>query len=62
VIVLSGEGYSLMWAEATSRARYEWQAGSMNRAAEHVVPPAFQHRHGAGALPRLQARSHLDSQ
>jgi len=48
-------------AEGDEPRRYEWQAGSM------IVPPnmwfhSISHRHGAGALPRLQARSHLDSQ
>lgn len=33
VIILSGEGYSLMWPEGEEPRRYEWQAGSM------IVPP-----------------------
>ncbi len=33
VIILSGEGYSLMWAEGEEPKRYDWQVGSM------VVPP-----------------------
>lgn len=33
VIVLSGEGYSLMWPEGETPRRYEWQIGSM------IVPP-----------------------
>ena len=33
-----------------------------DRAAQHVVPPAFQHRHDAGALSRLQARGRGDPQ
>jgi oxalate decarboxylase/phosphoglucose isomerase-like protein (cupin superfamily) len=33
VIVLSGEGYSLMWPEGEEPRRYEWQVGSM------IVPP-----------------------
>src|SRR5499427_5376125 len=33
-----------------------------DRSAEHVVPPAFQHRRNARALPRVQARGDLDPQ
>jgi oxalate decarboxylase/phosphoglucose isomerase-like protein (cupin superfamily) len=33
VIILSGEGYSLMWPEGEEPRRYEWQVGSM------IVPP-----------------------
>ena len=33
VIILSGEGYSLMWPEGEEPTRYEWQVGSM------IVPP-----------------------
>ena len=33
VIVLSGEGYSLMWPEGEAQRRFEWQEGSM------IVPP-----------------------
>ena len=33
VIVLSGEGYSLMWPEGEAQQRFEWQEGSM------IVPP-----------------------
>lgn len=33
VIILSGKGFSLMWAEGEEPKRYEWQAGSM------IVPP-----------------------
>ena len=33
VIILSGEGFSLMWPEGEEPKRYEWQAGSM------IVPP-----------------------
>ncbi len=66
VIILSGEGYSLMWPEGDAPRRYEWQVGSL------IVPPnmwlhqhaasAFQHRHHAGALSRLQARGGVDPQ
>ena len=31
-------------------------AGNADRAAEHVVPPALQHRHDARAIPGVQAR------
>ncbi len=43
VIILSGEGYSLMWPRARSPAATSG-AGSVDRPAEHVVPPALQHR------------------
>ncbi|MEE8270153.1 MAG: ethanolamine ammonia lyase-activating protein [Alphaproteobacteria bacterium] len=33
VIILSGEGYSLMWPEGEEPKRYDWRAGSM------IVPP-----------------------
>jgi oxalate decarboxylase/phosphoglucose isomerase-like protein (cupin superfamily) len=33
VIILSGQGYSLMWPEGEEPRRYEWQAGSL------IVPP-----------------------
>jgi len=33
VIVMSGEGYSMMWPEGETPKRYEWQEGSM------IVPP-----------------------
>ena len=33
VIILSGEGFSLMWPEGEEPKRYEWQAGSL------IVPP-----------------------
>jgi oxalate decarboxylase/phosphoglucose isomerase-like protein (cupin superfamily) len=40
VIVLSGEGYSLMWAEGEEPRRYDWEVGSL------VVPPnATFHQH-----------------
>ena len=62
VIMLSGEGYSLMWPEGEEPRRYEWHAGTHDRPAEHVVPPALQHRDRAGPLPRLQARGRLRAQ
>ncbi len=40
VIVLSGEGYSLMWPEGDEPHRYDWQEGSM------IVPPnMWYHQH-----------------
>jgi oxalate decarboxylase/phosphoglucose isomerase-like protein (cupin superfamily) len=33
VIILSGEGYSLMWREGEEPTRYDWQVGSL------IVPP-----------------------
>ena len=56
VIILSGEGYSLMWPEGEEPHRYEWEVGTM------IVPPnMWFHQHfntgtDAGALSRLQAR------
>ncbi len=47
VIILTGEGYSLMWPEGEEPRRYEWQVGTM------IVPPAgWQHQHfNTGATP-----------
>ena len=47
VIVLSGEGYSLMWPDGDEPKRYEWQPGTL------IVPPnAWFHQHfNAGATP-----------
>ncbi len=47
VIILSGEGYSLMWPEGEAPRRYEWQVGSM------IVPPnMWFHQHfNTGATP-----------
>jgi oxalate decarboxylase/phosphoglucose isomerase-like protein (cupin superfamily) len=40
VIVLGGEGYSLMWPEGDAPRRYDWQIGTM------IVPPnAWFHQH-----------------
>jgi oxalate decarboxylase/phosphoglucose isomerase-like protein (cupin superfamily) len=40
VIILSGEGYSLMWPEGEEPRRYEWQVGSL------IVPPnMWLHQH-----------------
>jgi oxalate decarboxylase/phosphoglucose isomerase-like protein (cupin superfamily) len=47
VIILTGEGYSLMWPEGEEPRRYEWQAGSM------IVPPnLWFHQHfNTGTTP-----------
>jgi oxalate decarboxylase/phosphoglucose isomerase-like protein (cupin superfamily) len=47
VIVLSGQGYSLMWPEGEAPRRYEWQEGSM------IVPPnMWFHQHfNTGSAP-----------
>ena len=47
VIIMSGEGYSLMWPEGEEPKRYEWKVGSM------VVPPnLWYHQHfNTGTTP-----------
>ena len=47
VIILSGEGYSLMWPEHEQPTRYEWKPGTL------IVPPnGFFHQHfNAGSTP-----------
>src|SRR5712675_3400757 len=47
VIVLGGEGYSLMWPEGEEPRRYDWQVGTL------IVPPnAWFHQHfNAGSTP-----------
>ena len=47
VIILSGEGYSLMWPEGEEPKRYDWQVGSM------IVPPnLWFHQHfNTGTTP-----------
>ena len=47
VILLSGEGYSLMWPEGDEPRRYEWEVGTM------IVPPnMWMHQHfNAGSTP-----------
>ena len=47
VIVLSGQGYSMMWPDGEEPRRYDWQAGSM------VVPPnMWVHQHfNTGTTP-----------
>jgi oxalate decarboxylase/phosphoglucose isomerase-like protein (cupin superfamily) len=47
VIIMSGEGYSLMWPEGEEPRRYEWQVGTM------IVPPnLWLHQHfNTGTTP-----------
>jgi hypothetical protein len=47
VIILSGEGYSLMWPEGEEPTRYDWEVGSM------IVPPnMWFHQHfNTGTTP-----------
>jgi len=47
VIILSGEGYSLMWQEGEEPRRYEWQVGTM------IVPPnmCFHQHFNTGTTP-----------
>jgi oxalate decarboxylase/phosphoglucose isomerase-like protein (cupin superfamily) len=47
VIILSGEGYSLMWPEGEEPREYQWQTGSM------IVPPnMWFHQHfNTGSTP-----------
>jgi oxalate decarboxylase/phosphoglucose isomerase-like protein (cupin superfamily) len=47
VIVLTGEGYSLMWAEGEEPKRYDWEVGTM------IVPPnMWFHQHfNTGTTP-----------
>jgi hypothetical protein len=47
VVILSGEGYSLMWPEGEEPQRFEWQVGTL------VVPPnMWLHQHfNSGPTP-----------
>ena len=56
VIILSGEGYLADVAGGRGAAPLRVAGRHHGRAAQHVAAPAFQHRHDAGALSRLQAR------
>jgi oxalate decarboxylase/phosphoglucose isomerase-like protein (cupin superfamily) len=60
VIILAGEGYSLMWSEGEEPKQYEWKPGTLITP-EHVVPPALQQRHYACTLPCIQIRRCRDS-
>lgn len=56
VIVLEGEGYSLMWAEGEEPVKYDWKPGSM------IIPPdrTFHQHFNVGATPaRYLALSYL---
>lgn len=55
VIILSGEGYSLMWQEGEEPQRYEWEVGTM------IVPPNMwfhQHFNTAKTPSRYLAFKH----
>src|ERR1700734_964567 len=54
VIILSGEGYSLMWPEGDEPQRFEWQGGTLVVPPEKGVPPPFKFRRGAGRQFPLQ--------
>ena len=43
VIIMSGEGYSLMWPEGAEPTRYDWKEGTLIVPPNLVVPPALQH-------------------
>lgn len=47
VIILSGEGYSLMWAEGEEPKRYDWEVGTL------IVPPnmVFHQHFNTGTTP-----------
>ena len=61
VIILSGEGFSLMWHGGRGAAALRLAGRHADRAAEQDVPSALQHRADAGALSRLQARGRARS-
>jgi oxalate decarboxylase/phosphoglucose isomerase-like protein (cupin superfamily) len=58
VIILTGEGYSLMWPEGEEPRRYEWQPGTM------IVPPnMWLHQHfNSGPAPARYLAFKLGSQ
>ncbi len=62
VIILSGEGLFADVAGGRGAAPLRLGGRHPDRAAQHVVPPAFQLRHHAGALSRAQARGGGDPQ
>ena len=51
VVIIGGEGYSLMWPEGRTDQALRLARRQHHRAARALVSPALQHRRDAGALP-----------
>ena len=55
VIILKGEGFSVMWKEGDDIKRYNWRAGSLMVPPRALVSPTFQRRRRAGTLLGAEA-------